>query len=263
VTITSGDIVVTQVASDGMYVTDISKQDGSSNSIYVYNYNTPAHVRVCDRLTNLSGIVSEFYKFTEMNFPSWDLQPWYEPAVCPIREPPVITATQLKSGTIMEGYESSLVRVENVQFGNQDCGDANPNDGTCFCDLDGNGSVDVIPYDAGAICSEECACRKTCELNPLCTEMAQFAQFRQWVVSVGGQRLFVVSAETVPDFDPFAPGTPTQIRSITGTLRNMSFLKPAWILEPRCADDIVLAGDPPPANTTCVYPRTGEEDDEY
>jgi hypothetical protein len=250
-----------------MYVTDVADPPGSYNSLFVYNFNTPAFTRVCDRILSVTGIMSEFYKFTEMSFPNWESD-WWDPrkGPCPVPQPHVLTAADLASSKTMEGYEAALVEVRDVTLGDHDCEDADPNDGACYCDIDGNGSVDFIPFDPSEPCTDECWCRKSCENDPLCTDLSQYAQYDQWVVQVGSgssaEKLLVVTAQSVPQFDPFAPGHPTKIASITGTLRNMSFLRPPWILEPRCPDDLVVEGTPKDIAERCVHARTGEELDE-
>ncbi len=253
VTIDSGFLVVTSIRRDGMTVTDRADPD-AFNHIFVYNFNTPPGVRVCDRLASLSGIVGEYYKFTELNFPTWILDPWRpEKGPCPVPEPRLLTSGDLGNNTGMEALESALVRVEDVLVG----------DHVVNCDLDKDGSVDWRDYDTNA-CSAECQCSEACDQDVLCTEESQYRAYGQWVVAVGGEsgrKLLVVSRDAAPDYDPFAPGHPTRIRSLTGTLRHMSFLKPPWILEPRCPDDIVIAGEPRPIGETCVWPRTGEEEE--
>lgn len=276
VTVDSGDMVVTRITFSGMYLTDIGDQSGRGyNHMYVYNFNPPTsvpvcvadeldtggcqgglpvRVRVCDRVSLVSGIMSEFYKFTEMNFPAWDLTLW-DPSQgpCGVPEPKDLFASDV--GGNLEPWEAALVRVRDVTVGG-------PED-VVDCDLDGNGEVDFRDYDTNA-CSEECRCREACDANPLCTEWTQYTEYRQWPVRVGnaatGVKLWVMTADTLPDFDPFDPGVPRQLASITGTLTNLSFLRPrGWILEPRCPDDIVMTGTPRPSTEACVEPRTGEE----
>ena len=251
VTHDSGDMMVTRVARDGMYVTDYDDPDGY-NHIFVYNFNTPAGVRVCDRLYSLAGTVVEFYGFTELGFPSWELNPWYqEKGPCPLATPRVVTADDLYDNAIMEPLESALVRVTDVTV----------SDFTVDCDHNGDGLVDFQDYDTQE-CSSECECRDACEKDSLCTEMNQYHEYGQWAVRVGGiggEKLWVVTRETIPNHDPFGPGHPQKLKSITGTLRNLRFLRPAWILEPRCPDDLVVEGEPPTIGDTCIFPRTGED----
>ena len=251
VQVKDGFLVVTQVTKDGMYVTDI-QDAGPFNHIFVYNFNTPPGVRVCDRIKGLSGIISEFYKFTELNFPSWTLEEWRpEKGQCPVPEPVVLDESTLASNKKMEGYESALVRVVNVRVA----------DDLRDCDLNNDGFVDYRDYDTN-YCSEECKCREECEKSPTCTELTQYRAYGQWAVSIGNSKVFVVSWDAWPQFDPFAKGHRKTIASITGNVRNMSFLKPAWIIYPRCPEDIVFDGSPKPIGETCVNPRTSGEEDE-
>jgi hypothetical protein len=276
VTVDSGDMVVTRVTFSGMYVTDIADTSGRGyNHMFVYNFNPPTsvpvcvideldtlgcrgeppvRVRVCDRVSRLAGIMSEFYKFTEMNFPSWDLTLWFpDQGPCAVPEPKVLSASDVSGN--LEPFEAGLVRVTNVTPGRaEDIVD---------CDLDGNGEVDFLDYGTGA-CSPECECREACDADPLCTEINQYRQYGQWPVRLGdavnGLKLWVATSESIPDFDPFDPAWPQQWAAITGTLKNLSFLRPrGWILEPRCMDDIVVSGPPLSSSEACVDPRTGEE----
>lgn len=66
-------LVVTRVSSDGFYVTDITEQSLGYNHIFAFNFSTPAGMRVCDRVTYLAGTVNEFFGFTELSFPSYQL----------------------------------------------------------------------------------------------------------------------------------------------------------------------------------------------
>lgn len=280
-TVDQGEMIVTRVTSDGMFVTDIGDKSGHGyNHFYIFNFNTPTSVpvceadegeslscsgekplvlRPCDRLKSVSGIVSEFYKFTEMSFPSWELDLW-DPATdgpCRVPEPYPLTAEVLrgKGDFPMEGLEAALVRVTDVEL-------ADPAKDFRDCDYNDDGVVDFEDYDTHA-CSEECKCRLACDKDPLCLEETQFAEFGQWPVrvgGVGGVKLWVSTRDSVPSFDPFAVDVPRTMPAVSGTLRNLSFLKPtAWILEPRCIDDLVTVGAPLPSTEACVRPRTGEE----
>jgi hypothetical protein len=54
-------------------VTDLSEQASGYNSLFAFNFNTPARMRVCDQVVYLAGTVSEFFGFTELSFPSYRL----------------------------------------------------------------------------------------------------------------------------------------------------------------------------------------------
>ena len=78
--------MVTRVASDGFYVTDLADQNIGYNAIFAYNFSTPADMRVCDTLTYLAGTANDFFGFTELSFPSYQVAN-YDPkkAPCPVR----------------------------------------------------------------------------------------------------------------------------------------------------------------------------------
>ena len=49
ITVDSGDMVVTRVTFDGMYVTDIADDmERGYNHMYVYNFNPPMSVPLCE-----------------------------------------------------------------------------------------------------------------------------------------------------------------------------------------------------------------------
>jgi len=280
VTVDQGDLVVTRVTSDGMYVTDIADGVGRGyNHLFVFSFNTPTSipdcsedeqeslacssqaaivVRPCDRLASVQGIISEFYGFTEMNFPSWRLVPW-KPAdgPCPIPEPLALDAATLggKGALPMEALEAALVRVRDVDL-------PDPERDFVDCDQNGDGVVNFRDYGTNQ-CDTECQCREACDASLLCLEMTQYRDYGQWPVRVGGAagvKLWVSSRDSVPAFDPFDPSVPRHLSAVTGTLRNLSFLKPKpWILEPRCLEDLTLEGDPPSVKTACVRLRDTEE----
>jgi hypothetical protein len=279
VTVDVGDMVVTRVTNDGMYVTDLADAAGKGyNHLFVFNFNTPTSVpvceadegeslscagdqpvvlRACDRLTKVSGIISEFYGFTEMNFPSWTLHLWDEAVdgPCAVPEPFPLTADVLngKGSVSMEALEAALVRVTDVDL-------PDPDKDLVNCDFNGDGAVSFRDYDTNT-CDAECACDEKCDADPLCLETTQYAMYDQWPARVGGIKLWISSGNSVPSFDPLdAAAVPRHMKAITGTLRNLSFLRPkAWILEPRCIDDLVGSGTPLPSTEACVRPRTGEE----
>ncbi|NOZ86156.1 MAG: hypothetical protein GXP49_07800 [Deltaproteobacteria bacterium] len=90
-----GDLVVTNVTSEGFFVTDTSQgecpgagnQEHAFGHIYVYNHSRPEGLQRGDRLWSLAGNVSEFFGLTELGFPTWEKKPcnervegdtWYE-----------------------------------------------------------------------------------------------------------------------------------------------------------------------------------------
>ena len=67
-------LIVTTVVNDGFYVTDFDDPAGSFNSLFVFSFSRPEGLNVGDQLGKLSGIISEFIGFTEMQFPAWRVE---------------------------------------------------------------------------------------------------------------------------------------------------------------------------------------------
>jgi hypothetical protein len=254
VTVFEGNMVVTRITSDGFFVTDIGDISLGYNSIYAFNFNLPENLMVCDRLLKLTGIVQEFYGFTELGTPSWQTILWdKEKEKCPVPDPMVLTATELADDTVMEKYESALVRLTRAKLG------SNFTD----CDYDGSGYVDYRNYTTNE-CSQECLCREACEKDLTCTELSQYKRYGQFIVTSeegAGSKIYLLLGGTSIDFDPLQySGKDLIIDEIIGTLRNVSFIRPRWIIEPRCEDDFVLSGKFKGVQEACVLPRTGTEE---
>ena len=251
VTIDRGRIVVTRISTEGFYVTDIASDApaGGANSLFVYNYNTPWHLRECDVITNLSGIVGEFLAcYTELQFPSWEvIDPEgrvAEPssrAECPIPDPVVLDASFAGSDWDMEPLEGGFVRIENGRIGSE----------FRDCDLNGDGTVSCP--------GPEDDCATMCGDDAECTELTQYFRYGQYSVVLGGCRgsdctaVFAVSKDTNPSFwaDHHADEV---IPAITGVLHHLYFIRPEWIVETGCSDDLVLTGSPLPTWEACVPP---------
>lgn len=106
--IKTGTIVVTHVAGDGFYATDV---DGTSyNHVYVYTHGNPE----CDRgdvLHFLAGTVSEFFGLTELSFPDYMVR-------CNFHQlPPAValTGAMLSDEVQMEMLEAALVSVSDLK----------------------------------------------------------------------------------------------------------------------------------------------------
>lgn len=279
VTVNKGNLIVTRVTTDGMYVTDTAATGDGYNHLFIYSYNipmtrpmcetdeydsascvnqddNPIALRICDRLTSVGGSVSEFYGFTEISFPAWDTALW-DPAdgPCQVPAPVELTAADFRgNGAVpLEAMESGLVVIRDV--------DISPEEDIVDCDFNQDGAVDFRDYDTNE-CSDECLCREACNDDNLCLELTQFNEYGQWPARVGGEsgvKVWINSRVSVPEFDPWAEGVPHHFSAITGTLRALSFLDPyPWILEPRCGDDLLETGEPLPSSAACVNPRMGE-----
>lgn len=271
------DLIVTRISSDGFYVTDISDL-GGYNHMFAFTFNSPGGLRVCDRITALSGTALEFFGFTELSFPSFSNHPWRFPTAtepgdgeCLVPEPTVIAPDDVDSDAVMERLESSLVRVENVMvgayFGPKPAGNGFAADQS-NCDLDGNG---IIDFSTG---SPEGACANACGVDPQCVEWTGFSARGNYRVVLPNQKSLQINTGSVARtrFDPVAMrGKP--IRVLSGTLRNFSGGALNWTIETRCPSDLVCdepsqvacaegPKDPVSSTTACVFPRSQDDPNE-
>ncbi len=100
------DVIVTRVSSSGFYVSDINEDapgGGGFGSVYAFNFSAPPNMRQCDRLRSLGGTTSDFYGFTEVNYPTWQLEEWDPTArPCLIPAPHTLAAAcALADGTTL------------------------------------------------------------------------------------------------------------------------------------------------------------------
>ncbi|HEX7601880.1 MAG TPA: hypothetical protein VF316_09755, partial [Polyangiaceae bacterium] len=241
------DTVVTRIASDGFYATDVQDQATRGyGSVFMFTFSAPQKLGVCDRLRSLQGTASDFYGFTEMGFPTWAVETWDPNArPCLVPEPRVFTVAELKDNTVLFRYESALVRLLSaapvaVHIGAHIGPDKPaaptyaPTDNATNCDLNGSGKVDFSLPD-------ETACSNACAADVECSEFQGF-------LSQGNFTLVVTDGVTTnkaqgnggssPDFDPVTlRGKP--VKAFTGTMRYFSGGN-QFTIEARCVDDIVM-----------------------
>lgn len=286
-------VIVTRVASDGFYVTDVRGPEGASNSLFAFNFNTPPGMRTCDRLSYLSGTMSEFFGFTELSFPSYDVivskKECESDADCVDEIGDCNTNTKrcdkcrsmpdatLLDGTIManplqmEALESALVRVDDVTIA-ANFGPKNPpksimcDFGWCFgpeasnCDLNADGQIDFENPD-------ESSCSNTCSDSADCSEWTGFSARGNYKVASGGSNQIQIQTSSIADFDP--PSFRGQkLAAVTGTMRNFSGGSLNWTIETRCPDDLVCSFSGAcsekilPSTEACVRLRTADDPDE-
>lgn len=258
-------VVVTRVASDGFFVTDVgtdAKVKGYNN-LYAFNFAAPAGMRVCDRVTYLAGTLNEFFGFTELSFPSYKLDYVYRPEDCLVPEPALLDAKTIATPTAMESLESGLVRLVGFQiakkFGSDLVKNSLPTADATNCDLNGNGAVDFTAVDEGA-------CANACDADADCTEFTNYSARGEYKVHLNAT-VIEVNTNTVPDFDPRGHRGEV-IDAVTGTLRNFSGGKLNWTVETRCTDDLVCqvpgcgAKAPMPSNQACVRLRNASDNDQ-
>ena len=262
-------LIVTRVASDGFYVTDIADVDANGkssgyNHLFAFNFSTPAGMRVCDHVTYLSGTVNEFFGFTELNFPSYKLDyPVDGKGLCEVPEPTLISAATLADSVEMEKIESSLVRIVGyhvaANFGPKPVVNNVFGPDSSNCDLNGDGQVDFTLKNEGS-------CSDACSKNAECTEWTAFSARGNYKISKSGSNMIQIQTGTVSTFDPVAnKGLP--LDAVTGSLRNFSGGSLNWTIETRCPDDLACGrvGCVPqalPSAQACVRLRTQDDNDQ-
>lgn len=285
------DLIVTRIAADGFYATDVSDTLGY-NHVFAFTFSTPPFLRVCDRITQLTGTAVEFFGFTEMSFPAFERHAWRFPTEadpgdgpCRVPEPVVITPEAAVDPGLLEKIESALVRVENVTVGaffgpnppevalangQSDCATPPPivfGDSASNCDLDGSGFID---FDTPGSC--EAACANACGAEVNCVEWTGYVSRGNYRVVLPGPQSLQINTRSISGFDPVSMrGKP--IRSLSGTLRNFSGGDLNWTIEARCGDDLVCdeptqkgcadgPKDPVSSQIACVSPRTTDDPNE-
>ncbi len=269
-------VIVTRVAAQGFYATDITDPGDSNglkyNSIFAFTFSTPGGIRVCDRVTQLSGTAADFFGFTELSFPSYEVDPWqneHDSGKCPVPVPVVIDAAKLGAADQMESLESGLVRIKDATIG-KDFG-PKPAINNVFgpdqsnCDLDNNGVIDFTTPG-----SKEASCANACAGNTDCVEWTGYVSRSNYRVTLAAGGTIQINTSTIAGFDPVAMKGET-LPSVTGTLRNFSGGSLNWTIETRCLDDLVCGTDatsqsqlacktgpkaPVASDTACVSPRT-------
>lgn len=105
-------LVVVGIARDGFYVTDTDVAGGEWASVYAFTFSAPRNLSVGDRITNLTGRVSEFLGFTELVHPSWEVV-----GSLPLPAPAPVTCNEISQATpnlTMEKLEAGLIEVANA-----------------------------------------------------------------------------------------------------------------------------------------------------
>jgi len=258
-------LVVTRVASDGFYVTDVNPSEKSKgyNHLFAFNFSTPPGMRVCDRVTYLSGTLSEFFGFTELSFPSYDLSfPVDGKDKCLVPEPTVLIPSLITDPGAMEKLESSLVRIEGYHvtknFGPKPAKNNVFGPDQSSCDINGDGRLDFTD-------PLESSCTDVCSADPECSEWTGFLSRGNYKAS-NGSSMIQINTSTAPNFDPIA-NRGTTFDALTGTLRNFSGGTLNWTIETRCPDDLACSREgcvpaPLSSDKACVRLRTINDNDQ-
>jgi hypothetical protein len=261
------DTVVTGLASDGFFVTDLQNATNDPQkglqygSVFAFTFSAPTKIGVCDRLRLLEATSSDFFGYTELNFPTWAVEYW-DPNVrpCLVPEATVLAPADYNNTGLMFKVESGLVRLQTtgtiqVHVGAH-MGAGKPTAASAYapaqdasgnwltnCDLNGSGKVDYGDPN-------EAACANACQADVECTEFSSF-------LSQGGFTIVTVdtaangqtakaqgNATAATSFDPVANmGKP--LTSFSGELRYFSGGS-QFTIQARCDDDVRFKpGDQP------------------
>ena len=104
------NLVVTAISRDGFYITDVDATEWAS--IFAYTFSAPQGLSVGDKVTNVSGRVSEFLGFTELNNPAWE-----EGGNLALPAPALVTCAEIGASApnlVMESLEAGLIEVTNA-----------------------------------------------------------------------------------------------------------------------------------------------------
>ena len=228
-------VVVTRVSQSGFYVTDLNGQTTGWNSLYAFNFSPPIKMQVCDQVVYLAGTMSDFYGYTEMNFPSYRLKPLFvgQEDLCQVPEPTLLDAPTILNTPAMKKYEAGLVRIVNYStpkhFGPGLVVNNQPAAGASNCDFDGNGKIDFTS-------TVEASCAASCDADLDCAEWTEYTSRGNYKVR-NGTSTIQINTDGASQFQPQAsPGLPL---TVSGTLAYFSGGKNNWTVESRCTDDVV------------------------
>jgi hypothetical protein len=287
--------IVIGLTSAGFYVQDLQNDMANPpgySGLYAYNFETPTDMRVCDRVQVLSGEASDFYGFTELNYPTWQLEYW-DPTVrpCMVPEPTVLGVSDVLNENRMWQVEATLGRLLAVgtvslqvaaHFGPEDA--VNINGAWTFgpdqsnCDFDHNGKINYSDPNEGP-CADACnGSSSGAPTDIQCSEYSQFASEDNFLLiqSDSSNPSVVarpqVNAASANLFDPLAwRGQP--IKAFTGLISYFSG-GTQFTFNARCDQDIVPGCPSPPqgpctpgtpltSDVACVNPRTVSELDQH
>jgi hypothetical protein len=274
-------LIVTHVASDGFFVTDMNPAAVKSrtNSLYGFNFSTPPDMAICDVITSLSGTASQFYGFTQLAFPTWTN--YHVPtSACQVPDPFVIQPSLVNGSktVIAENlypYEAALVRIEGYQIAKFiGAGLAVGNHfgpGVSNCDYNGDGLINYEEVEPNCPQPNMCegTCATTCDADPDCSEYTDFVERNEVKVSYPGlTAMILINVGTVPTFDVLT-NAGAKLDVVTGVLTEFSGGDLNWTVMTRCSDDLVCPAEMGcttqttiPSNKACVLPPTMYDNDE-
>ncbi len=279
--------IVIGLTAAGFYVQDLQTDEHPANGyagLYAYNFSTPSFMRVCDRVQLLSGTASDFYGYTELNYPTWQIEYWNpKERSCLVPEPVLLGTADLVNNNTLWKNEATLVRVETAgtvnvhvasHFGSGDVPKVNgvytPDATHSNCDFAHTGKINFNdPEEAAcaAVCSGSCSAAPT---DFECSEWSQYASQNDFQLIVtdssnGTKARLQSNAAAAVGFNPLS-ARGTTVKAFTGLLAYFSG-GCQFTANARCADDIIYCppdGSPClqnnsaalPSNQACVHERS-------
>jgi hypothetical protein len=274
--------VVVGLGSAGFYAQDLQTDEQPApgySGIYAYNFSTPVDMRVCDRLQVFSGTAADFYGYTELNYPTWQLEYW-DPTVrpCLVPEATVLGVGDLNNNNRLWQLESTLARVETAgtvtvkiasHFGALDVPYTGTGSSAVYtpsatasnCDYDHNGKIN---FEDSALTPSEANCALVCvgssSLAPTdyqCSEYSSFASENDFIFIVadssgnGSTARIQADAAAADLFNPVA-SRGQLVNAFTGIVSYFSGGS-QFTLNARCDDDVAVV---PPPNQPCPSGQT-------
>jgi hypothetical protein len=263
------DTIVTGLSSSGFFATDLQDAQGDPEaglgygSVFAYTFSAPTKIGVCDRIRLLQGTSSDFFGYTELNFPTWAVEYW-EPSSrpCLVPDPVVLAPADVTNTSLLFKYEAGLVRVaadttNNVtihvgaHFGANKPTQASgftPTNAATNCDLNGNGKVDFSDPN-------EAACSDACTADAECSEFSAYESEGNFTIVVTNGTTTSKAqgqAAAATSFDPVAyveqANATSGVATLTSFTGNLTYFSGGsqFTIQARCDDDVrYKTGDQP------------------
>jgi hypothetical protein len=254
---------VSHITKDGMFIVDaeddLPAHDPTFNAIFIYNFNPPPEVHICDRITRLNGNVSIFGGSIQIGTAAWSKDPWLNPGAsgdCAL--PDFLEITDRFSGITekMQAIQGRLVRIKDPvigsHFGKALVKDNVPSDGASNCDLNGDGIAGCIA-SKGGFRDDENACCAACNLDPNCTEYNDYLARGHLKVRFGpADGTLYAQYSQIANFDVTDFLGPGKFKELRGSITTFTLPSPlpSFTVQPRCIDDVVLSKSPIVAHCT-------------
>jgi len=226
--IAAGRMVVTNISSNGFFVTDLDQNQqvldnglpGYFNSLFVFTFSKPSGIRYGDTLCAISGGVVEYQGNTQLKFPSFEVLHDVQSKevegqtvtygqcherIIPgpdvdLDVPDPVDVTDLlveekPSGTdYRDQVMANAQALEPLEAGLIKVRDLSMSTRFLACDADEDGAI--------LNNSDEDTCRDECQEDPLCTQLESYFQYQQVAVFAAIGKKFFVALDMLKDLVP-------------------------------------------------------------